>query len=55
MHAELDTADYPSGVKIPERQIKDLETTKRFVRHDFHGEWNYTLNPRDTPSDPRIL
>jgi hypothetical protein len=18
-------------------------------RHDFHGEWNYTLSPHDTP------
>jgi Rhodopirellula transposase DDE domain len=54
VHAELDTADYPSGIKIPDRQINDLETTKRFVRHDFHSEWNDTLNPRDTPSDDTI-
>jgi hypothetical protein len=38
VRAELDTADYPSGVKIPDQQINDLETTKRFVRHDFHSE-----------------
>jgi len=42
---------HPSGVKIPDQQINDLETTKTLVRHDFHGEWNYRLNPRDTPSD----
>lgn len=49
--AELDTAIYPTGVKIPDTQMTALETTGILVRHAFHGEWNYTLNPapRDTP------
>jgi hypothetical protein len=51
VHADLDTAYYPSGVKVADQEMKDLETTKTLVRHDFHGEWNYTLNPRDTPGD----
>ena len=51
VHAELDTADYPKGIKIPDQQMKDLETSKTLVRHDFHGEWNYTLNPRNTPGN----
>ena len=51
VHAELDTADYPKGIKISDQRMKDLETSKTLVRHDFHGEWNYTLNPRDTPGD----
>jgi hypothetical protein len=31
--------------------MKSLETTGILVRHGFHGDWNYTLNPRagDTP------
>ena len=48
--AELDTASYPKGIKISDRQITDLEQTQVLTRHQFHGEWNYTLNPpHDTP------
>ena len=42
--AELDTADYPSGIKITDREMKDLDSHS-LQRHDFHGEWNYTLVP----------
>ena len=45
--AELDTGSYPKGVKITDRQIKDLER-HALQRHDFHGEWNYTLIPAET-------
>ena len=43
--AELDTGEYPKGIKIPAGQITDLEKTGILHRHDFHGEWNYTVNP----------
>ena len=46
VHAELDTATYPTGVKIPDKDMKDLETKQILTRHQFHGEWNYTINPR---------
>jgi hypothetical protein len=50
VHAELDTATYPTGVKIPDSEMKALETRGILTRHDFHGEWNYTLHPaHDTP------
>jgi Rhodopirellula transposase DDE domain len=44
--AELDTGDYPIGVKISNQQMKDLP-----ISHDaWHAEWNYTLHPQhDTP------
>ena len=32
-------------MKIPDRDIKELTTTGALTRHDFHGEWNYTLHP----------
>jgi hypothetical protein len=53
VHAELDTATYPTGVKIPDERMKALESQGILTRHAFHGEWNYTLNPptNDTP-DP---
>jgi len=51
VHAELDTATYPTGVKIGDEQMKALETQGILTRHGFHGEWNYCLNPTadDTP------
>ncbi len=50
VHAELDTAIYPTGVEIPDKQIKALETKGILTRHTFHGDWNYSLNPAlDTP------
>lgn len=52
VHAELDTADYPTGIKIPDQHMKDLDTSGVLTRHDWHGEWNCTLNPArpaDTP------
>ena len=44
--AELDEGSYPIGIKISDRQMKDLPIS----RDDWHGDWNYTLHPtRDTP------
>ncbi len=45
VHAELDTDTYPVGVKIPDAQMKALHDTGVLHRHDWHPEWNYTLNP----------
>ena len=44
VHAELDNGSYPNGIKVTDQQIKDLEQ-HALRRHDFHGEWNYTLIP----------
>ena len=52
VHAELDRATYPTGVKIPDQEMKGLETTKILTRHDFHGEWNYTLHPEPRHAEP---
>jgi hypothetical protein len=37
--------------KIPDQEMKALETNGTLTRHQFHPEWNYTLNPtqHDTP------
>jgi hypothetical protein len=45
VHAELDTNEYPTGIKIPNQQMTDLETSGALTRHNWHGEWNYTLTP----------
>ena len=47
VQAELDPGTYPTGTKIPDREIKALETTGVLARHAWHGEWNYTLNPEN--------
>lgn len=48
VRAELDTGTYPIGIKYTKNQIDTLPIT----RHDFHGEWNYTVMPAptDTPT-----
>ena len=43
VHAELDTSSYGTGVKISDAQMSALPLT----RHDWHGDWNYTLRPED--------
>ncbi len=45
VQAELDENEYPLGVKIPDTQMKALEADGVLNRHEWHGEWNYTLNP----------
>jgi len=41
IQAELDTAKYPKGVKVSDEDLGKLNLT----RHDFHGEWNYSIAP----------
>jgi hypothetical protein len=43
VRAELDTSAYGTGIKISDRQMEALPLT----RHDWHGDWNYTLRPED--------
>jgi len=35
---------YPKGIKITDREMADLET-RHLTRHNFHGEWNYSVSP----------
>jgi len=48
VHAQRDTASYPSGIRIPDREMKTL-LQQHVTPHDFHGEWNYTITAADTP------
>jgi len=41
VRAELDTALYPTKVKVSDAQL----ATVRLSTHAFHGEWNYTISP----------
>ena len=48
VRAERDTATYPRGIKITNREMKTL-AEKHLTPHDWHGEWNYTITPATTP------
>ena len=49
VQAQLDTGIYPRGIKIPDKAMKAFEVS-HLQRHQFHGDWNYTIRP--TPADP---
>lgn len=46
VHAEPDTNSYPTGIKISKQQMARI--APQVKPHKFHGEWNYTLQPRTT-------
>lgn len=42
VHSELDTAAYPSGIKVSAKELAQIK-----IRRDkFHGDWNYEIHPR---------
>ena len=47
---ELDPSPYPKGVVVTREQMASLNMT----RGEFHGEWNYTINPRSKPNEATI-
>jgi hypothetical protein len=54
VRAELDPGSYPDGIKVSDEQMASLPLD----RHDWHGDWNYTLRPEGprpaaAPAPPR--
>jgi Rhodopirellula transposase DDE domain len=41
VHAELDRGRYPLGVKVSDEELAAVPLR----RHQWHGEWNYTVLP----------
>ena len=41
IQADHDPTEYPKGVKISDSQLAAIPLT----RHDWHGDWNYTIRP----------
>jgi hypothetical protein len=39
VHAELDPGAYPKGIKVANKELAAVPIR----RHEFHGEWNYTI------------
>ena len=44
--AEWDQGSYPTGVKVTDDELAAVPLR----RHDWHGEWNYTITPRGARS-----
>jgi len=47
VEAQLDTGAYPAKVQVSDEQMAQLQLR----RHRFHGEWNYSILPRETPAN----
>ncbi len=41
VRAALDTHAYETGIKVSDDELAKVKLT----RHDFHGDWNYTIKP----------
>jgi hypothetical protein len=42
VRAALDTRTYETGIKVSDGDLAQV----KLKRHDFHGDWNYTIKPR---------
>jgi hypothetical protein len=42
VQCEIDPNTYPAGVRVTEAEMDAIN----IQRHDFHGEWNYTISPQ---------
>jgi len=41
IHAELDTGQYPTGIKVSDQELAAVN----IQRVEFHGDWNYAILP----------
>ena len=41
VRAGIDRTVYPTGIKVSDKDFAAI----RLIRHEFHGEWNYTVAP----------
>ena len=46
VRAELDRGTDPLGVNVPDKDLAAVE----LQRHDWHGDWNYTITNQRTHS-----
>jgi hypothetical protein len=52
VRAELDeNNNYPKAVKVSDAQLAAVNLS----RHSFHGDWNYTIGPRQNPRQKSIV
>ena len=41
VRSEIDKRSYPKGVSVSAEKMDQIH----LERHDFHGDWNYTIHP----------
>ena len=41
VRSEIDESAYPSGIVVSDEQMESIN----IERHQFHGDWNYTIHP----------
>ena len=51
VRCELDTGLYPSGIVVSDAEM----ATINIKRAEFHGEWNYTISPKDHPPNRALI
>jgi transposase len=44
VYARLDETDYPKAISVSDADIAKVNLR----RHNFHGDWNYTISPQST-------
>jgi hypothetical protein len=44
VRSEIDTNTYPAGIKVTDAEMNEINIR----RHEFHGEWNYTISPNQS-------
>ena len=44
VRCEIDQNTYPKGITVSDAEMAAINIT----RHDFHGEWNYTIKPNSS-------
>lgn len=47
----LDTQSYPTGIVVSDDELGQVN----LQRSDFHGEWNYSISPRNKQVDTLIF
>lgn len=51
VHSKIDKKSYPTGVKVTDKEMEFLQ----LERDEFHGEWNYRIKPRNSPSNETVV
>jgi hypothetical protein len=49
--AVIDHSRYPTGLEVSDRQMREIEE-RQLTRHEFHGDWNYSLLAVPRPPAP---
>ncbi len=45
IYARLDDNEYAKAIKVSNTQMAAISLD----RHEFHGDWNYTISPSPSP------